>query len=172
MDIQTVKSSIECRWRFKQVKTYGSLFLIGPLFTLLIATFSAIGTTLDPSSIWEVIGWTTGYMSILYGIIFLPMMLYSLCRYRELVKNYPNYSVHTVILDKPHTSVLYKNAVYFTVSIAGHGTADTSPLFSDAFFSTFTLNEYAGKTVRVLYDEEKGKVYLIGKSKPPAKPEA
>lgn len=164
MDKETVKSGMECRWRMRQVKTYGSLFLIIPLFTLLIAIFTATGTTFDSTTVWEVIGWTIGYMTILYGIIFLPFVLYSLYRYWELVINYQKCAAHTVVLSQPHISMLYKNAVYFTVSIAGHGTADTSPLFSDSWFSIFPLDEYAGKSVRVLYDKEKGKVYLIDKA--------
>ena len=163
MDRETVKNGIECRWRMRQIKTYGCLFLLIPLFTLFIAMLSAPGAKLNPDDIAEAVGWSTGYMLILYSIIWLPFVLYNLYRYRQLINNYANYTVHTVVLDKPHTSFLYKNSVYFTVCVGGKTTVDTAPLFSDGLFSAFTLEEYAGKTVRVLYDEEKGKVYLIDK---------
>ena len=139
------------------------MLLIIPLFTLLVTLFSAEGKAFDPSTMWEIAGWTVGYMTLLYGIIFLPFVLYNLYRYWELVANYQKYTVHSVVLSQPHTSMLYKNSVYFTVVIEGRAAADTSPLFSDSWLSVFTLDEYAGKTVRVLYDEEKGKVYLIDK---------
>ena len=163
MDKQTVKYGIECRWRMRQVKTHCCLLLSIPLFTLFAALFSTEGKSFDPSTTWEIIGATVGYMSIAYGIIFLPFVAYNLYRYLELVRNYEKYSVHSVVLSQPHTSMLYKNSVYFTVSIDSRAAADTSPLFSDSWLSVFTLNEYAGSTVRVLYDEEKGKVYLIDK---------
>ena len=163
MDAETVKNGIECRWRMRQIKTYGCLFLLIPVFTLVIAMFSATGAKLDFDDFAETIGWSTGYMLILYSIIWLPFVLYNLYRYWQLINNYADYTVHTVVLDKPHTSFLYKNAVYFTVSVPGHGYVDTSPIFSDGLFSSFTLDEYAGKTVRVLYDAEKQKVYLIDK---------
>ena len=163
MDEQIVKSSIECRWRLKQAKTYAFIFLIIPIFVLASASFSASGSTLDALSLWEVIGGSLGYTLIAYGLVFLPIIIYQLYRRQQIINNYPKYTVHTVVLDKPHTSWVYKNSVYFTVMINGNTSVDTAPLFSDSWLSSFTLEEYSGKTVRVLYDAEKRKVYLIDK---------
>ena len=163
MDEHTVKNGIECRWRLKQAKTYAIIFLIIPIFVLVSAFFSTSGSTLDALSLWEVIGGSLGYTLLAYGLVFLPFIIYQLYRRQQIIKNYPKCTVHTVVLDKPHTSWVYKNSVYFTVMINGHTAVNTAPLFSDSWLSSFTLDEYSGKTVRVLYDAESQKVYLIDK---------
>lgn len=167
MDRETVKAGMECRWRLRQMKYYG---LVVPCIFLL-ALILSFSFSFKPEYSWELVGEVLGgvllYCVGIYALVILPFFLYSLYRYLHLLKNYHKYSLHTVVLDKPHTSALYRGAVYFSVSVSDSAGSkiwvDTSPLFSDAIFSSFTLDEYAGKSVRVLCDEEMSKVYLIDK---------
>lgn len=162
---ETVRASMEVRWRLSQMKLYAGSFLMVAALSLVIGCFSMMDYRGDDSL--HMLGLVVGILTITYGLVFMPFLLYSFFCYRHLLKHFGAYSVYVVTLDRPHTSMGYRGCVYFTVSFTGEDgqnvTADTHPLFSDAIFSHFTLDEYANQRVRILYDREARHIYLIDK---------
>ena len=154
---EEIKKSVEYGWRKQQAMIFLFVILIIVVITLFIVLVSCLNYILLGLQIW--IG-----ITLLYSLIFGPFALYYLYKMRYLLKNYSKFNSYEVMLDNVSTSIWYRGAVYYTVSIVDNGrrvSVDTNPYFSNMVFSKFILGDYNNKKVIGLYDSNIEKFYII-----------
>lgn len=153
---EEVKASVEYQWRGQQWKIYMVI-----LAFILIVIFPMC--FLETDSL-EIIGSVFGIVAAIYGVIFLPFILYAVWRQWELAHRFDHYERHRVKLDQPSSSWGYRGAFLYHVRFqddAGNPIQlDTKPIFSSGFFSACLLEEYNNKTVEIFYDAEKDRVIV------------
>lgn len=154
-----VKDTMEYQWRGQQWKLYLVIFGVVMLFTPMVSLFQSTTGIEDflPAMLIS---------AAIYGVIFLPAVLYPMFRQWQLLQRCDHYRKYSVKLCNPVTSMLYKGAVYYRVVFQTEDgetvVCNTSPMFSSAIFAAFVLEDYNNKTVDIYYDEEKHKVILVG----------
>lgn len=157
-----IKNSIEYKWRLSQMKIYLYIFaFFGFLYTfvIIISLLPNFGSMKLPEMllIWLIV-------TLFFGSFLLTPATYYLVKAKLFLKNYSKFKKYTVLLNNPSTSYLYRGAVYYNVDIMDGGRCiktSTSPYFSSSIFAAFTIEDYNNKKVTGLYDDLKGKLYLI-----------
>lgn len=153
---EEVKASVEYKWWGRQWKLLTGLYVF-ILIAVLVLTFL---TTLSQDEVWSVLG----ILAVVYGVVFIPFVLFYIWRQWELVHRCDNYEKYQVKLDQPATSRRYRSAVFYHVLFrdnAGNWVRlDTRPLFQDGAFSVCSLEEYNNQTVEIFYDSEKERVIV------------
>ena len=161
---EQVKNSLEAKWRLHQAKVYLALWgVVTAVMFFISLCYAAAEGMLDAGL------WATGIMALVYGVVFLPFVAFSYWKYLQIIRNWEKYEVHTVMLDQPGTSYMYKRSVYYTVKFQAKDgafvTADTKPLWSSAAFAFCRLEEYNNKKIRILYDPEADAVVVCDLAK-------
>ena len=156
-----VKSSMEAKWRMNQLKMYIAIPGIFLLFIAFVGVISGLQHG-DFALSFEV----TGIVMLVFALMFLPFVLFTLYKYRALFQNLNDYEIYEVRLDHPGTSYWYRGAIYYTVTIetkAGYKvSADTKPLWSGGAFASFRLDEYNNKKIRIAYNEQTDEMMVLG----------
>ena len=157
---EQIKNSLEYKWRMRQCKTYLVIWGVMAAFALMggAASFGKLGSVQDGLFVFLVV-------TAIYSIVLLPLAIYPLVQIRLLANRAERCSVHTVKLDRPGTSHMYRGAVYYTVSFTDNGEhflRETKPLWS-SYSVEFPLDEYNNKEVKILYDREADQVFVLGK---------
>lgn len=157
---EQIKNSLEYKWRMRQCKTYLVIWGVMAAFALMggAASFGKLGSVQGGLFVFLVV-------TAIYSIVLLPLAIYPLVQILLLGKRAERCSVHTVKLDRPGTSHMYRGAVYYTVSFTDNGEhflRETKPLWS-SFSVEFPLDEYNNKEVKILYDREADQVFVLGK---------
>ena len=157
---EQIKNSLEYKWRMRQCKTYLVIWGVMAAFALMggAASFGKLGSVQGGLFVFLVV-------TAIYSLVLLPLAIYPLVQIRLLANRAERCSVHTVKLDRPGTSHMYRGAVYYTVSFTDNGeyfVRDTKPLWSSSSVE-FPLDEYNNKEVKILYDREADQVFVVGK---------
>lgn len=157
---EQIKNSLEYKWRMRQCKTYLVIWGVMAAFALMggAAGFGKLGSVQGGLFVFLVV-------TAIYSLVLLPLAIYPLVQIWLLGKRAERCSVHTVKLDRPGTSHMYRGAVYYTVSFTDNGeyfVRDTKPLWSSSSVE-FPLDEYNNKEVKILYDREADQVFVLGK---------
>lgn len=157
---ERIQNSLEYKWRLRQVKVYLAIWGVMLVFALMggIVSVGKLGSVQDGLFVFFAV-------TALYSLILLPLAIYPLVQIRFLVKRAERCSVHTVKLDRPGTSHMYRGAVYYTVSFTDRGeyfVRDTKPLWSSNSID-FPLDEYNNKEVKILYDRDSDQVFVLEK---------
>ena len=157
---EQIKNSLEYKWRMRQCKTYLVIWGVMAAFALMggAASFGKLGSVQGGLFVFLVV-------TAIYSLVLLPLAIYPLVQIRLLANRAERCSVHTVKLDRPGTSHMYRGAVYYTVSFTDNGeyfVRDTKPLWSSSSVE-FPLDEYNNKEVKILYDRESDQVFVLGK---------
>ena len=157
---EQIKNSLEYKWRMRQCKTYLVIWGVMAAFALMggAASFGKLGSVQGGLFVFLVV-------TAIYSLVLLPLAIYPLVQIWLLGKRAERCSVHTVKLDRPGTSHMYRGAVYYTVSFTDNGeyfVRDTKPLWS-SYSVEFPLDEYNNKEVKILYDREADQVFVFGK---------
>ena len=157
---EQIKNSLEYKWRMRQCKTYLVIWGVMAAFALMggAASFGKLGSVQGGLFVFLVV-------TAIYSLVLLPLAIYPLVQIRLLAKRAERCSVHTVKLDRPGTSHMYRGAVYYTVSFTDNGeyfVRDTKPLWS-SYSVEFPLDEYNNKELKILYDREADQVVVLGK---------
>ena len=157
---EQIKNSLEYKWRMRQCKTYLVIWGVMAAFALMggAAGFGKLGSVQGGLFVFLVV-------TAIYSLVLLPLAIYPLVQIWLLGKRAERCSVHTVKLDRPGTSHMYRGAVYYTVSFTDNGeyfVRDTNPLWSSSSVE-FPLDEYNNKEVKILYDREADQVFVFGK---------
>ena len=157
---EQIKNSLEYKWRMRQCKTYLVIWGVMAAFALMggAASFGKLGSVQGGLFVFLVV-------TAIYSLVLLPLAIYPLVQIWLLGKRAERCSVHTVKLDRPGTSHMYRGAVYYTVSFTDNGeyfARDTKPLWSSSSVE-FPLDEYNNKEVKILYDREADQVFVFGK---------
>ena len=157
---EQIKNSLEYKWRMRQCKTYLVIWGVMAAFALMggAASFGKLGSVQGGLFVFLVV-------TAIYSLVLLPLAIYPLVQIRLLANRAERCSVHTVKLDRPGTSHMYRGAVYYTVSFTDNGeyfVRDTKPLWS-SYSVEFPLDEYNNKEVKILYDREADQVFVLGK---------
>lgn len=153
---EEVKASMEYKWRAQQWKIYLGLFAF---VMVLVIPMGFLKT-----NSLELIGPAFGIVAVIYGLIFGPIILYSVWRQWELVHRCDHYEKYQVKLDHPSVSRNYRGAIYYQVLFQDNAgdwiRLDTKPLFSGGMFAVCPLEEYNNQTVEIFYDSEKEQVII------------
>ncbi len=160
-----IKESCEYKWRMHQVKLYAILCGITAIVSFVLSLLALIEFE-DAAKAFENFAMTFAVCVIIFCGVFIPFIIYYYSKARYLIKNYENFTLHTVMLDRPSTSWQYRGSIYYSVMIEaedGRHQVDTSPIFSNGFYGLFDLGEYNNQSVRVLYDSERDRAYVIDK---------
>ena len=157
---EQIKNSLEYKWRMRQCKTYLVIWGVMAAFALMggAASFGKLGSVQGGLFVFLVV-------TAIHSLVLLPLAIYPLVQIWLLGKRAERCSVHTVKLDRPGTSHMYRGAVYYTVSFTDNGeyfVRDTKPLWSSSSVE-FPLDEYNNKEVKILYDREADQVFVFGK---------
>ena len=157
---EQIKNSLEYKWRMRQCKTYLVIWGVMAAFALMggAASFGKLGSVQGGLFVFLVV-------TAIYSLVLLPLAIYPLVQIWLLAKRAERCSVHTVKLDRPGTSHMYRGAVYYTVSFTDNGeyfVRDTKPLWS-SYSVEFPLDEYNNKELKILYDREADQVFVLGK---------
>ncbi len=158
-----VRQSCEYRWRISQMKTYLAILLAVVVLSFFGTLLGSLGAQTSQMA-GEVFAWAFGVCVAVFCLPFVPVVLYSWLMVRYLVNNHGKFLLFEAKLEHPSTSFSYKRAIYYSVTVKSGRTsfrADTNPLFSNA--GVCPLEEYNNARVRLWYDEEKGKAYVIDK---------
>ena len=137
------------------------------LVVMNLAAFALMGGAASFGKLGSVQGGLFVFLVVtaIYSLVLLPLAIYPLVQIWLLGKRAERCSVHTVKLDRPGTSHMYRGAVYYTVSFTDNGeyfVRDTKPLWSSSSVE-FPLDEYNNKEVKILYDREADQVFVLGK---------
>lgn len=161
---EEIRSSVAYRWRKNHVKHTLTVFLVMTSVTLLAMLLSAIA---DGDMEYIEFSLVCGLIVIAFcSVVLLPHVLFLCYKLIYLTKHYSEFDCIEVALDSFSTSYLYKNSIYYTVTVSDGGYArrvDTDPCFSDGALSEFTVKEWHGKKVIGLYDKDKNKFYVLKK---------
>ena len=153
---EEVKASVEYKWWGRQWKLLTGLYVF-ILIAVLVLTFL---TTLSQDEVWSVLG----ILAVVYGVVFIPFVLFYIWRQWELVHRCDSYEKYHVKLDHPATSRRYRSAVLYRIRFQDNAgfwvKLDTRPLFQDGAFSVCSLEEYNNQTVEIFYDSEKERVIV------------
>lgn len=153
---EEVKNSVEFKWRGQQWRVYLGLFAF--MLVLVIPMSIIKAKSLDDT------GFAVGVVAVIYGVVFVPFVLYAVWRQRELVHRFDNYERHQVKLDHPSVSRNYRGAIYYVVLFQDNTgewiRLNTKPLFSGGMFAVCPLEKYNNQTVEIFYDSEKEQVIL------------
>ena len=155
-----IKSSLEYKWRLRQVRIY--LILWGVMLAVAL-----IGGLTGAAKMGSAQNGTFVFLAVtaIYSLVMLPLAIYPLIQIRLLLKRAEKCSVYTVKLDRPGTSHMYRGAVYYTVTFTDNGEhllRDTKPLWSSNSMD-FPLEEYNNKEVKILYHRETDQIFVLGK---------
>ena len=105
-------------------------------------------------------------LSLVFGILFLIMVLKSLGQNKKLVNQYDRFDTYSVVLDTPVTSKSHRRFAYFVLRFldkdGNQVICQTNPIFGFVDSELFPLSEYRDRNVDVLYDAKHNKVYVIG----------
>ena len=151
--------SVEYQWRKHQIKMYFNIWLLVSLISIVVIPVVLLITNKNFVFV-AILAWL-GY-AVFCFLIFGSFMLFSYNKMKYLIKNYENMQVYEVKLDTISTSYMYRGSAYYTVTIDSRK-VDTNPLFSNLFFSKYTLEDYNNKTVVGLFDDSLNKFYVIKK---------
>ncbi len=158
-----VKNSMEAKWRKNQLKLYIVIPGIFLLFLAFVGLFAGLQHG-DFALSFEV----TGIVMLVFALMFLPFVLFSLYKYRSLFKNLNDYEIYEVRLDRPGTSYWYRGAIYYTVTFetrAGYRVSmDTKPLWSGGAFASFRLDDYNNKKIEIAYNQNMDEMMVLGKA--------
>ena len=155
---EQIKNSLEYKWRMRQCKTYLVIWGVMAAFALMggAAGFGKLGSVQGGLFVFLVV-------TAIYSLVLLPLAIYPLVQIWLLGKRAERCSVHTVKLDRPGTSHMYRGAVYYTVSFTDNGEhflRETNPLRS-SYSVEFPLDEYNNKELKILYDREAYQVFVL-----------
>ena len=161
---EDVKNAIEYKWRGSQWKLY---LVIMVLILFLIPVLAiAKGTDLPAEDRTEILLSAIGFVAVLYGVCFVPVIVYPVWRQWEMLHRCGCYQRYRVKLCNPVNSWSYRRAVGYRVAFQTETgetvVQDPRPLFSSSALATFQLEDYNNKTVDIFYDPEKDKVILVG----------
>ncbi len=162
---EQIENSLEAKWRTRQVYTYAGIFGITVIITLFMELFALMLHGFSKENLSIVLDTFFPVISIFF-VVFLPFGIYCQTQYMALFKSLETYTVHEVLLDKPSTAYFYRGAIYYTVSMdIGSRTvkAETKPLFTSGLLSSFPLEEYNNKKIKVAYSETLDKLIVLGK---------
>lgn len=151
-----VKNSMEAKWRKEQLKLYIVIPGIFLLFLAFVGLFAGLQHG-DFALSLEI----TGIVVLVFGLMFLPFVLFALYKYRALFQNLNDYEIYEVRLDHPGTSYWYRGAIYYTVTIetkAGYKV----PLWYGGAFASFRLDEYNNKKIKIAYNEQTDEMMVLG----------
>lgn len=159
---EQAKNSVECRYRKYQFR------FLAILGAIIIAIYSV------PTIAVEIAYRTSNHIGltmlvvidVIYICVFLPFVLYQYICYRQVIRVADKCSVYRVTLDKPHGSLLYRDAsIYYTVRFDtedGAVSLDTTALFSTKdWFAPILMEDYNNKDVYVLYNKDTQSVYVL-----------
>lgn len=159
---EMVKESMEAKWRKDQLK----LYLITTGFVVLFVAFFGMAAGLQHEDFGLSLK-VTGIVILIFALMFLPFILFTLYKYLALFKNLNDYEIYEVCLDHPGTAYWYRGAIYYTVTFetkAGYKVSvDTKPLWSGGAFASFHLDDYNNKKIKAAYNEQTGDMMVLGK---------
>lgn len=162
---EEIRNSLEYRWRKSHIKQILMTFFVMTVVTVIIMLLSAISDGNIENIEFLLVG---GFAVVaFYLILLLPYLIFLCYKLLYLTSHYLEFDCFEVALDSFSTSYLYKNSIYYTVTVSDGGYArnvDTDPCFSDGAFSEFTVKEWHGKKVIGLYDKDKNKFYVVKKA--------
>lgn len=162
-----IKHCLESRWRIKQIKIDLGIFLfiliLCFIFSLIEVVVNLDDLINDPSPFLFVLIGVLSFLGVMALVIF-PFLFYSYYDYKKILKLSKCSTLYEVILDHPSVSFSYRGAVYYTISIQTEEyhtiTLETKPLWSNSL--AFSMEEYNNKIVEVLYNQEEGRVIVLG----------
>ena len=158
---EDIKNSVEYQWRktsFCWLLVIWAVIAVVMLFSVLIIGFNNIKAGMG-LQVWLIV------MAI-YSAIYLPFVAYYGYKMLYILKRYTEFNSYEVMLDNVSTSYTYRGAVYYTVVINCEGETRqvcTNAYFSSSIFAKFTLEDYNNKKVLGLYDDQRGKFYIVKK---------
>lgn len=161
---EDVKRTLDCVYIRKQIKFASILFVIFELI-LLITLISEYSGDIK-ATLFSIV-----FFSVVVVLFFGIPLIYCACKHRSIVNNHENYDLYEVVLDTPkwvkfqggRGGRAYRYIVTFTTKNNQTITTKTSALWSDGVFPVFDKRDYDNKKVKILYDEQKDKVYVLGK---------
>lgn len=157
-----IKNSIEYQWRLYHIK----LLLIVYSIIVIVSLFVPLGLILKNGiQSFETVFITWLCCMLALGI-FVIFILYYIHKCTYLIKNYEDFICYEVVLNNISTSYTYKASIYYSVTIDFEGDnkiVDTNAYFSSSFLSKYSPEEYDGKTVIGLYDNNLERFYIIKK---------
>jgi len=163
---EDVKKTLDCVLIRKQIKIVSIFFVIFELILLITLISEHSGDIKE--TLFSIV-----FFSVVVVLFFgIPLICFS-CKHRSIVNNHENYDEYEVILDTPkwvkfqggRGGRAYYYIVTFTTKNNQTITTKTSALWSDGVFPVFDKRDYDNKKVKILYDEQKDKVYVLGKVK-------
>lgn len=162
---EDVKKTLDCVFIRKTIKV-GLIFLaIAELFTYISIMIQYRENIMKGFISATVPG-------VMFLIFFAIPCMYSFYKHRSIVNNYKNYDVYEVVLDTPkwvkfqggiRSGRAYRYIVTFTTKDNQTIATKTRALWSDGIFPVFDKRDYDNKRVKILYDEQKDKVCVLGK---------
>lgn len=114
------------------------------------------------------------FLSLIVMLFFGIPLICLLCKHRSIVNNYKKYDVYEVVLDVRKRARFtgynrdgraYYYIITFTTKNNQTITTKTRALWSDGPLPVFDIRHYDNQKVKILYDEQKDKVYVLGKVK-------
>ena len=157
-----IKKSLDAKWRKRQINVW--FFVLGAYAIVFI--FSALISTAKHGDLMLSLE-ISGIAAAVCLPILLPFLFYNVWCYLSLFKKAEEYTVHEVMLDKPHTSYLYRGAIYYTVRVTDKNgniiVRDTHPLWSSGIFDPCQLADYNNQRVFVAYRESTDTLIVLGK---------
>lgn len=163
---EDVKRTLDCVYIRKQIKFASILFVIFELI-LLITLISEYSGDIK-ATLFSIV-----FFSVVVVLFFGVPIICLLCKYRSIVNNYEKYDEYEVVLDTPkwvkfqggiRSGRAYRYIVTFTTKNNQTITTKTRALWSDGALQVFDKFHYDGRKVKILYDEQKDKVYVLGKT--------
>ena len=160
--VEQAKNSAECKFRKYQ---FWTVFIICSVIlsicAIIILPMAFRYRNEDHVELISLI-----FIFVIVLCIFVPMAVYSLVRYKRVIRAVETRPVYRVTLDKSHGIPWARAALlYYTVELHtenGVVTVDTTAMFAaSGVFAAVWMEDYNNKDVYVLYDEERDRVYVI-----------
>lgn len=158
---EQIKASMEYKWRLRQCRTYLAIWGMMLVFALIGGFSAGIKLQSAKDSVF-----VSCVAVAIFSVSLLPAAIYPMVQIALLSKRAENCTVHTVMLDRPSVSAMYRGAVYYTVEFTQDGERfirDTKPLWSSGDWAQFSLDEYNNKEVKILYNRGSDQVFVLGK---------
>lgn len=100
-----------------------------------------------------------------YACIAAAFLIYYLWQYFSILRRRETCEVHETVLSHPNLSVLYRRAVYYTVSFQDNSgrcrNMDTKPIWSDQMFPFCQMSDYNSQKVKILFDPDRERITVL-----------
>ena len=150
MDETEIKEKLKCSLELAHIRS-----------ALVVASVLVVAYVGIMTLFWGDIAFTL----LLCGAVLLPIWIAYSWRYFRVFRRVHRYTFHKAVLAQPHTS-RFVHAFHFTVELAdtekGPVTTKTSSIFLARGWLGPFLEDYVNREVTLAYNEETGRVVIIG----------